>query len=110
MLSVPQPPFACSHVASLSVRDLLRPGGDATIPIGNLVYVFWNDDCVLYVGRTTIGVKKRLQIHISLRSTIGSHCRARKDTMLDVFLVPSSLDAAEQWFIQHYQPRLNKVL
>lgn len=72
---------------------------------------------VLYVGQTTVGVKKRLRQHISQKSPIGQRIvdglfhYPQDDLILEVVEIEchgyNSLNAAENYFIEEYAPTYN---
>lgn len=76
----------------------------------NWVYIITRGDCVLYVGQTVIGVKKRMWQHISNCDAIGSLIKTKGFENFDIHLVKvrSGLSAAEKHFIQNLAATINK--
>jgi len=76
----------------------------------NWVYILTRGDCVLYVGQTVIGVKKRMWQHISNGDAIGSLIKTEGFENFDIHLVKvrSRLSAAEKHFIRDLAATINK--
>ena len=101
-------------LTELTIEDLLDNIEGVHQQTGNHLYLVWDKTDLLYVGRTTAGVKQRILQHIKALDDLGrailEAAPASNRWHVEIREAGNALAHAERMAIQQGQPILNKVL
>ncbi len=114
MFTLPHDCPSAVYAGSYSITQIRRKG-QLDDPVGNMIYIVVDaNDVVVYVGRTRIGIKTRIQHHLVQRSPLGVAIRTAPLTntidrwVVHLFAPPLRFyEQLEQALIQHYRPKYN---